>query len=404
MRSISTLLLLLLLSTAAQAQPVLCTGFSGMSGINGNTLQIATTVPRNGSAVASSSDGATFYAVSPVDSRTIYFINSGTFALTDSMTTPATIGDIVATQDANRLYALSSGRTLYRINTATKAIIDSAAVATTSNAFARMVARPASKELWTVRDSMVYVTDYTSGAGVTTSFKIPGAVNVDHIRFTPGGSVAFIKYYAQVPAASYNVVRVNAAARALGVKYTRSTTLAGNDVTADSSRIWINTDTRTVICDATTMQPVDSTALMQPVMMTLYRHPSRNEMWGINHFKDTLTVVNAATKAVLAQIRITSSPFFLAWGTGTTQGTKNLAASSLISVFPNPAGNTLQVQLPEAGLKHLMLQDAQGRMVQHSQTAASWTSLDLTTLRAGTYWLRVTSSGINIGTIAVSKQ
>jgi hypothetical protein len=388
--TLTILIAALFYGLAATAQPVLAPGFSGSAAINGSLLTRTGTVPLNGSFVTASSDGFRFYMVATSGAPRIYFIDAGSFAVTDSMAMPVLVADIAATSVPDRLYAVS-GRALYRINTATKAVVDSVLLNNTPDNFARIEERPGSSEVWVGRDSTVYVVNW-AGTPSVTSFNVPSARGASIIKFTPGGSTAYVQYQA-----TRQVVRVNAATKTAGVSLQRSGSIGWPEITADSSRLWLLdiNNPRIILYDAATLAAVDSIVPIQPALNTLYRHPTRNEIWGIGHFPDTLTVFNASTKAVLAYIRLESDPFYLAFGNMTSGIAAGPGNSHLyeVAIYPNPAHDVLTVQLPEGSNAKLVIHDGTGRTVLTATGSGGWAKIPVARLRAGSYWLTVYESG-----------
>jgi len=62
-----------------------------------------------------------------------------------------------------------------------------------------------------------------------------------------------------------------------------------------------------------------------------------------------------------------------------------------VSMYPNPASNVLQIQLPEGS--DLQLFDLQGRVVEQRSTVKSQETLDVSGLQSGIYFVRVIHNG-----------
>ena len=77
--------------------------------------------------------------------------------------------------------------------------------------------------------------------------------------------------------------------------------------------------------------------------------------------------------------------------------TDELAAEAVLSVFPNPATSTLQVVAAEMqGQGAIQVWNAQGQMVlsrTNVEMSGTTTTLDVSTLPAGMYYLQVTAEG-----------
>jgi Leucine-rich repeat (LRR) protein len=77
-------------------------------------------------------------------------------------------------------------------------------------------------------------------------------------------------------------------------------------------------------------------------------------------------------------------------------GTAQLGWTTTIKVYPNPAKNNIQVQVQEAILVNsVIVYDVLGRLVQETSCTSDKTTLDVSTLKTGTYFIKVnTDRGI----------
>lgn len=65
--------------------------------------------------------------------------------------------------------------------------------------------------------------------------------------------------------------------------------------------------------------------------------------------------------------------------------------AQLLSVYPNPAGNILNIELPLTGITKLNLIDVQGFSVKQQELTQEKTQINLSTLRPGIYFLELTN-------------
>jgi hypothetical protein len=78
----------------------------------------------------------------------------------------------------------------------------------------------------------------------------------------------------------------------------------------------------------------------------------------------------------------------------------NVASDKELSLYPNPASNTIKVMLPsywKAG-DNLTIFDAAGKQVLNKQLAGNVDEVDISSLQAGTYFIRVSNKGSKMAT------
>lgn len=67
---------------------------------------------------------------------------------------------------------------------------------------------------------------------------------------------------------------------------------------------------------------------------------------------------------------------------------------SVFSVYPNPAVNTVVVTLPQVGTAEINVYNSVGELVQRLVTGAAVNTIDIHSLAAGMYTVKVVQSGI----------
>lgn len=393
MKYIFTLLFLSMMAITGKAQPVLCSGFGYMAGVNGATYIRTTTFgTRNYQYISAANDGSQFYAAS-FTSNKLYWISTS-FAFTDSM--DVTLYDIASSNEANTLFGLTL-TSMYRINTISKSITDSIVL---TNPF-RLEERPGAKEVWVSGDSMIYVVDYTSGLTKSSIHISSNAADYYNVRFTKGGSLAY-----KIAAASKKIFKIDASTKVKLDSATLGT--AGSydiEVSSDSSKIFVSlpTDKKILIYQASNMALVDSIVSPREVF-TLYTHPTRNELWAVNHFQDTVTVYDEDTKAIIAAIPAASSPFHLAFAKGSVSIKEVPENNYPLLAYPNPATNELFVKFPNGNPHHLVISDIKGQVVFAQNETTTQSIIQTSKLATGSYQLSVYENGALRNTIRFIKQ
>lgn len=397
MKHIFTIIITSLALNTVRAQPVISSGFvTGMAAINGTTYTHTGNIGLgNYQFVCASKNEPRFFA-SSFTTQQLYFIDVTTSAIIDSMA--VNLYDITAMNENSTLFAVGDNDEVYRINTATKAIVDSA----NFPSIHMLSERPGVKEIWGLADGKIYVIDYTSGLSGTplnmpvSSFDGLGA------RFTTGGSLAYLsssvtnKLY-KVDAATKTVIDSSAAMPV--TPYTA-------EVSHDSSKVFVSSPNAFVIYifNAATMALTDSinTGTREP--FELYRHPSRQELWVVNHFKDSLTVYDENTGALITAFDISSSPHFLAFASGATSVRNMVPGAEQILVFPNPASETLNIVMADDKARSLLLYDTYGRCIRRVGINTRQATLDISGLAKGTYFMAILQDHRTIKTLTWTKE
>lgn len=393
MKKIFTLFFLLTVAIAGYSQPTLCSGFGFMGGIDGTTYTRTTTFgTRNYQYISAANDGSQFYAAS-FTSNKLYWVSTS-FAITDSMN--VTLYDVASSNEANTLFGLTQS-SMYRINTSSKSVTDSIAIA---NPF-RLEERPGAKEVWVSGDSMIYVIDYTSGLNKSSIHISNNAGDYYNVRFTKGGTLAY-----KIAAASKKIFKIDASTKA---KLDSANLANANgydiEVSTDSSKIFVSmpNDKKIMIYQASNMSLVDSIVSPREVF-SLYTHPTRNELWAVNHFQDTITVYDEDTKAMIAAIPAASSPFHLAFAKGNVSVEHVTLNTYGLVAYPNPAANELFLKFPNGNTHKIIVSDIKGQTLSTRSETNNRSIIQTDNLVPGSYQLSVYEDGALKSTIRFLKQ
>lgn len=395
MKKLSTLIIAVIAGSAVYAQPMVSNGFNSMAAINGTTYQKTANLDpgRNYGSVAASADGQYFFAGGAnTIANNIYYINVSNNAFVDSITLPSTSGEMATGIDANTLFSVR-GSSLYRINTATKAV-DSIII---GNPF-RVEQRPGAKEAWVASDSMIYVVNYASIMSFTTIDLSSNKFDNSDTRFTKGGSLTY-----KACNSLKKIYKIDAGTKA--VVDSINTGTVGHtaiEVSTDSSKIYAANGTNVYVYSVSTKALVDS-MVSTKLIMNLYRHPTRAELWAVHHFNDSVTVFNETTGAIIASFDIGNDPFFLAFSIGST-GVTNVQNNYDVKLYPNPASKQMTVVLPDNKEKQLVICDLFGRKQTTLTTTSNTVNIDIAGLATGNYYLAVYERNTLIKTISFVKE
>ncbi len=378
-------LLLAAVAISAQAQNALITGFGSMGAINATTYAKTSPVGTGGYySVSSSRDGQRFYASR--NNGTLYYINASTYAYTDSISIQ--FNDIASANETDRLFALRDSF-LFRLNTTTKSV-DSIVV---GKELFKLEERPGTKEIWISGTNKIYIADYTSSLVVTNTISAgAGQFDYGEIRFTKGGSLAY-----KLASNVNRLYRINANSKTVTDSVaTPYTGVTGIEVSTDSSKVFVSSPNlqRIYIHNATTLALIDSIVTTRETFF-LYRHPSRGEIWAINHFDDSVTVYNDATNAQIAAFDGAPSNHVIAFATGTTSIQNAITKAPGYKIYPNPATTELHIDFGKSEQHNVSVYNTAGvKTAAYAASSASFT-LDITALPAGTYFIIVHSNDGN---------
>lgn len=373
MKQLFTVMFSVLLFLAGKAQPVLVNGGPSMAGVDGNTYTMTSPVGSGGyyGWVSASRDGSRFFTVR---NDKLFFINSGNYAITDSMAVP--IYEIASSNEYDILFGRGTGA-IYRINTTIKTIVDSINI---TNPW-RIKERPGTKELWLSADSMVHVISYGTGMSVT-SFKT-GSSQYDNgdIRFTKGGSTAF-----KVSSFNKKIYKIDAAGKTIV-----ATGDGGGfiEVSSDSSKLFRSSGNTIYVHQTSDLSIIDSIKTVRPTFM-MWRHPSKPEIWAVNHFDDTVTVFNESNYSSIDSIAVTGSPHVVAFATGATS-VKTATKQQQFSLYPNPANDMLHLAIPDNKARAAIIYNCEGKVMMTAEVSAAKNVIDVSTLAAGIYYLSLTT-------------
>ena len=389
-------LCLLAIGLNAYSQNMLSNGFGFMAAINGNTYQKTSNVgSQNFQFVAGSNDGTRFYAVN-FNTSTIFIINSSTYAIADSFTGP-TAYYITGYNEPNTLFARGN-KSLLRYNTSTKSLTDSLLI---GNPWT-VEERPGTKEVWVTYDSMINVVSYASSLTSLGTIKISNnQYDNEDVRFTPKGSTAY-----KVAKSKKKIYKIDASARTIIDSIDTAPYAFGPvAVSADSSKLFAtNFGNKIYIIDVATKVITDSTMTSNKLMMRLYHHPTRAEIWAVHHFADSVTVFNETTKAAVASFGIGSSPFYLAFATASNSISNAHSSEYALQVFPNPATQSITISMPESRLHDIQVYNTTGQQVATVSTTNTKCNIDISNLASGNYYLSVIENNELKKTIAFTKK
>lgn len=386
MRKKSTLCIVGCLAVfAASGQPVLVSGYNGMASVNGTTYTKTGTAGNTAGAygfVCASNDRGKFYGAWSAR-QYIYYIDAATFNVTDSINYTAYA--ISATNEPSTMFARTANG-LTRINTATKTIVDSVAIGSAQF----ITERPNSKEVWVTSNNNIYVVNY-SGAMAATSFT-SSVVSTDNgdVRFAKGGSLAY-----KLAWTSKKVYKINASTKTIIDSIILSTAGGSLEVSADSSKVFVTfpSEKKVRIYSTATNLIIDSIDCGTREPFDIYRHPTRSEIWVVNHFKDSVTVFNENTYAQIAAFNVSTSPHSLAFGSATTGIDEQYGQiSKNIVLYPNPTKNYITLTGAEAS-NIIKIFTITGKEVMSITATGKTENIDISPLPAGTYLLTTNKNG-----------
>jgi len=378
MRKLFTTVLTVFTAYIANAQPTIGSGFqTGMAAINGTSYTHTGNIGTGNYQYVCASKNEPYFFAASFNRNYLYYVDVSTSAIVDSF--PATMYDITSSNEDSTLFGVGNSDVLYRFNTTAKAFVDS----TTLTGLWRLEERPGIKEVWATGSSKIYVVDYTAGLSAAPfTFSPVSSADGGGIHFTPGGSMAYISC-----SNTNKVYKIDANTKTV---LDSAAVPAGNyctEVSHDSSKLFVSAPGayRIYIYNASTLALTDSinTGTREPFM--LYRHPSRQEIWAVNHFKDSVTVYNENTYAVIAAFGISPSPMHLAFSSGATGINSLLVNTNDITLYPNPASKSISLRLPDGKARSLILSDIFGKCIKKQTVSAENITLDISALPTGTY-------------------
>lgn len=130
--------------------------------------------------------------------------------------------------------------------------------------------------------------------------------------------------------------------------------------------------------------------LVSPAMavgdsIILYARTATHADWDANQMYVMAIAQDAATKEV-----IQSGASSLLKEDNVTASVSNLLSPSSVNIFPNPATTSLSINLTDESSATIQLLNSTGKELSN-QTIGSQSTLDITTLPQGMYWLKVST-------------
>ncbi|MCW3121922.1 MAG: hypothetical protein JWQ38_1414 [Flavipsychrobacter sp.] len=379
-RIFTTITALVLFCNAAIAQPILAGGFgtAGMGLLNGTTYSKTGTLGSGGFAfVSASKDGSKFYATSPTFK--LYYINVSSSTIVDS--TDIRLRNLASSNEPDMLFATTAAA-LVRINTTTKTVVDSVVL----GAPWLPEERPNSKEVWVTDSGKIHVVNYASGLTVTTFNVAPSPYDYAGVRFSPGGTMAF-----KAAGTSKMIYKIDPVTKAVIASVNCFPVTPGALVVShDSSKLFVLNGNKVMIYKTSDLSLIDS-IINNKASMNIYLHPTRNEVWTVHHFSDSVSVYNENTNALIASFDVSGSPWYLAFATGSGSSAASnisLDANNII-LYPNPAFTALTLTGISAG-DGVSIYDIAGKKVISWNVTNITTPLHIADLKTGMYMLQVT--------------
>lgn len=385
-------------SFSVNAQTILTGGFgtTGMGIVNGNTYTKTGDLGSGSYAfVSASNDGTKFYASRVWDS-VLKFIDVSTMTFSDSM--HIFVRNLASGNETNTLFTIND-KCLIRINTSTKSVTDSIVL----GAPWLLEERPNSKEVWVSDSGIIHVVNYSSGLTQSTIHFTNNPNDNNGIRFTDGGTIGY-----KSVGNTRRIYKVNAVSKTILDSVSTPNFYTGAiAVSHDSSQIFVcdPTNIRIMVFSGSTLVPIDSIGLSGRVPMNIYTHPTRNEIWVVHHFSDSVSVFNSSTHALIAAFGISSSPWYLAFSGGVT-GVNNVGKSDKeYYLFPNPAANSITLALPDDhAARKVLISDISGRVVIERSVTTVYESFNVANLAPGQYFVTVIQNNAIEKTIKWIKQ
>lgn len=380
MKKLYTLLMAgMVLGTTVSAQTVISNGFPGMGIVNGNTYTRTNTVGSINFMFVSGGFGPNAYA--SAQNGKLYFINTSTEMIVDSMN--LNTRDL---EDAGGSMLLAArGNYIYWINTGNKTVVDSIDIGTMPE---RIELHPNTNELWVSADSMVHVVTYTSILSKTSFQAGHDTYDYGDIRFTKGGSVAY-----KGSQANATVYKIDAVNKTVLDSIQLNSNISGLTVSSDSSKLFVSSSNamKIYVYETANLGLVDSiTTTREP--FGLYTHPTRAELWCVDHFDDSLTVFDEGNYSIVAAFDLPSGPHNISFLKNSIGINDVTAAMNNITVYPNPASDVVTLTLPE-GQKELKLYNNFGSLINTYTTTSSTYNMDIAALPAGVYHVILDQNG-----------
>lgn len=377
-------------------QNMLSNGFGFMAAINGTTYSKTSNVGgQNFQFVAVSKDGTKFYAVNFNTSK-VFIINSSSYAFLDSFTASKTAYYITAVNDQNMMFARGDN-SLLRFNPNTKSLTDTLAV---PNAFIH-TERPGASEVWACADSLIYVANYASSLSLTGTIKTTNnQYDNSEVVFSTKGTIAY-----KSASSKKKIFKIDANTRTIIDSIdTAPYSFQSMAISPDSSKMYGCSTGKVYVIDLITKAVIDSSMTSNKLIMRVYHHPTRNEIWAIHHFNDSVTVFNTSTKATLASFGIGPSPFYLAFAVGSSFVSNVNSTEYALQLFPNPATQSITVSMPDNKQHDIQIYNQTGQRIAAFSTTNNKQTVDISTWASGNYYLSVIENNDLKKTIVFTKE
>jgi DNA-binding beta-propeller fold protein YncE len=223
------------------------------------------------------------------------------------------------------------------------------------------------------------VTDYSAGLTAGPTFAL--GTNIINVKFSTDGLVAYAN--SGVSKRIYVIDAVNKVVTD-SIDFAPESP-ASMEVSADNSKLFVTVTGKVRVYETTNYTAIDSTVITMPIT-SLYRHPTKPEIWCVHHFADSVSVFNMNPPYnLMDSIPVGGSPFYLAFGVY-SMGVNELANSEDVRVYPNPAQDGITIELTFAK-GELELYDSKGAMLQKQAIYSKTQTLNISELPAGLYFV-----------------
>ena len=369
-------LALVTIGVSASAQPIIAGG-NPLTGINGAIYDsVAGTGTNMHGTVANSKDGKLF----STNGGKLRYINTNDFSVMDSMN--INLAYFVGSQSNDSMFGFNNYGNLCRFNTLTKTLIDTVALA--GQYHIRVAERPNSKEVW-ISGFPMHVVDYTNAMTSTTTFTLGsanGSTNINSLKISSDGLTVYAA--SGVTSRIYLIDAVNKVVTD-SIYFASSPTAF--ELNASNTEMYVAGPGKIYVVETTNYTIIDSANVTMPTT-SLYRHPTKPEIWCVHHFRDSVSVFNANSPYnLIDSIPVGGSPFFLAFGVAGT-GVSEVNYNESLRLYPNPANGAIYIEL-SGNEGELELYDGRGAMLRKEKVRGTRKVLPVGELAAGVYIISV---------------
>jgi hypothetical protein len=85
-------------------------------------------------------------------------------------------------------------------------------------------------------------------------------------------------------------------------------------------------------------------------------------------------------------------------------GIKNIQGNAMLSIYPNPAQQSLFISNPDGGDLKFRMYDVNGKVIMEKELTKEKEELDLSRLSSGTYFVEILNSGVRVYKTPLIKQ